>query len=102
MLRSLRCECTVGMFKAPLPSRLSTFLFCRNLRRHFHSPLLGREIVVTDHLHLWEGALWVNDRGCGTDGTYLYGNTRDVPYKMDRVRWSSHRGEPVWEDRRAS
>ena len=67
-----------------------------------HSPLLGREIVVTDHLHLWEGALWVNDRGCGTDGTYLYGNTRDVPYKMNRVRWSSHRGEPVWEDRRAA
>ena len=48
------------------------------------------------------GTPWVRDRGCGTDGTYLYGNTRDVPYKMDRVRWSSHRGEPVWEDRRAA
>jgi len=48
------------------------------------SARLGMPIVVRDDVTLWGDALWVNDRGADTEGNYLYGNVRDVPYKMDR------------------
>eukprot|EP00966_Prymnesium_polylepis_P022373 514967-Prymnesium_polylepis.1 len=48
------------------------------------SARMGMPIVVRDDVTLWSDALWVNDRGADMEGNYLYGNVRDVPYKMDR------------------
>jgi hypothetical protein len=50
-----------------------------------HSARQGMPIVVRDDVTLWHDALWVNDRGYDTEGNYLYGNVRNVPYQMDRV-----------------
>jgi len=61
-----------------------------------HSTRLGAQIVVRDDVALWRDALWVNDRGSDTEGNYLYGNVRDVPYKMDRVahdHWTTGRAD---------
>ncbi|CAN0196913.1 unnamed protein product [Ectocarpus fasciculatus] len=45
----------------------------------------GLEILVKDDLRLWPDRLWVNDRGFDREGNFVYGNQRDVPYKMRRV-----------------
>ncbi|CAN0230912.1 unnamed protein product [Ectocarpus sp. 8 AP-2014] len=45
----------------------------------------GLEILVKDDLRLWPDRLWVNDRGFDRQGNFVYGNQRDVPYKMRRV-----------------
>jgi len=54
----------------------------------------GRPITVRDDVALWEDALWVNDRGSdAATGAYVYGNIRDIPYKMSRVpddHWTVH------------
>lgn len=52
------------------------------------SPVLRKPIIVRDDVSLSEDALWCNDRGSNLDGSYVYGNIRGVPYKMDRVPWS--------------
>lgn len=52
------------------------------------SPVLNKPIVVRDDVALSQDSLWCNDRGSDLDGNYVYGNIRDVPYKMDRVPWS--------------
>ncbi|CAN0544372.1 unnamed protein product, partial [Ectocarpus sp. 12 AP-2014] len=44
----------------------------------------GLEILVKDDLRLWPDRLWVNDRGFDRQGNFVYGNQRDVPYKMRR------------------
>lgn len=59
------------------------------------SPILGKPIVVRDDVSLSENALWCNDRGNGMDGSYIYGNIHGVPYKMDRVPWSSCESVPM-------
>lgn len=45
----------------------------------------GLEILVKDDLRLWADQLWVNDRGFDREGNFVYGNQRNVPYKMQRV-----------------
>lgn len=45
----------------------------------------GLEILVKDDLRLWADQLWVNDRGFDREGRFVYGNQRNVPYKMRRV-----------------
>mmetsp|Transcript_26730 Transcript_26730/g.73198 ORF Transcript_26730/g.73198 Transcript_26730/m.73198 type:complete len:294 (-) Transcript_26730:51-932(-) len=60
------------------------------------SPILNADIIVTDHLMLFADALWVNDRGWDSNGNYLYGNIRDIPYKMDRVDVTVSRDYSVW------
>ena len=45
----------------------------------------GEPLVVRDDVALWEGALWVNDRGSTPEGEYVYGHIGDVPYKMSKV-----------------
>jgi len=64
------------------------------------SETTGTQIIVRDDVFLWRDALWVNDRGTDMDGNYLYGNVKDVPYKMVRVldsHWTAceHLEEPV-------
>lgn len=49
------------------------------------SPILKQTIRVTDSLQLFEDALWINDRGFDADGKQIYGNWRNIPYKLDRV-----------------
>jgi hypothetical protein len=46
------------------------------------SPILKAMITVTDSLQLFDDALWINDRGYDPQGTQIYGNWRDVPYKL--------------------
>lgn len=48
----------------------------------------GVRLRIEDDLLLTEGALSVNDRGfdCAT-GRLVYGNHRNVPYRMARRRW---------------
>jgi CpeT/CpcT family (DUF1001) len=46
----------------------------------------GQDILVKDDLKLWPAELWVNDRGYSRTGEFVYGNQRDVPYKMQRVQ----------------
>ncbi|KAG8464475.1 hypothetical protein KFE25_003538 [Diacronema lutheri] len=48
------------------------------------SPILKQTIRVTDSLQLFEDALWINDRGFDPDGKQIYGNWRNVPYKLRR------------------
>lgn len=46
----------------------------------------GAKIRVRDELSLWDGALWINDRGYDPEGgDFVYGNQRGVPYEMGRV-----------------
>jgi len=45
----------------------------------------GTYIHVQDELSLWEDELWINDRGFTSNGERVYGNWRDVPYKMQRL-----------------
>jgi len=56
------------------------------------SEVSNQDIIVKDHVALWDNALWVNDRGYDMDGNYIYGNINDVPYKLQRVpvsHWTS-------------
>lgn len=50
------------------------------------SPVLKQTIRVTDSLQLFEDALWINDRGFDAAGNQIYGNWRNVPYKLGRTR----------------
>eukprot|EP00611_Tribonema_gayanum_P015195 TRINITY_DN27013_c0_g1_i1.p1 TRINITY_DN27013_c0_g1~~TRINITY_DN27013_c0_g1_i1.p1 ORF type:complete len:343 (-),score=75.77 TRINITY_DN27013_c0_g1_i1:91-1119(-) len=68
----------------------------------------GLEILIKDDLKLFADELWVNDRGFARDGSFVYGNQRDVPYKMRRVtrggalEWtlgSAHRTEQEYAER---
>ena len=54
------------------------------------SPTMGIPIVVRDDVTLGSDALWINDRGSDVAGNYLYGNVRDVPYKLDRMPEVQH------------
>lgn len=67
------------------------------------SMIPGKRILIKDELSLWEDEFWINDRGYDPDaeedvdernGTelredgnmpFIYGNQRDVPYKLKRV-----------------
>ncbi|KAJ1619083.1 hypothetical protein T492DRAFT_1088287 [Pavlovales sp. CCMP2436] len=46
------------------------------------SPMSKAMITVTDSLQLFDGALWINDRGYDAQGAQIYGNWRGVPYKL--------------------
>jgi len=63
-----------------------------------NSERTGRPLRVRDDVALWEGGLWVNDRGTDAEtGAYVYGNIHDVPYKMQRVsedHWTASGSEP--------
>lgn len=48
------------------------------------SPIMKQQIRVLDSLQLFEDALWINDRGFDLDGNQIYGNWRNVPYKLER------------------
>jgi CpeT/CpcT family (DUF1001) len=46
----------------------------------------GQKILVYDQLSLWRDALWIHDRGYNPDTmTFIYGNQRGIPYRMQRV-----------------
>lgn len=52
----------------------------------------GLPLVVRDDISLVGDELWVNDRGTDLEGNYVYGNVRNVPYKLQRVHdrhWTS-------------
>lgn len=53
----------------------------------------GLEILVKDDLRVWPDQLWVNDRGFDREGNFVYGNQRNVPYKMRRVNAT---GQLAW------
>lgn len=46
----------------------------------------GQKILIKDQLSLWNDALWIHDRGFNPDtGDFIYGNQRDIPYRLQRV-----------------
>jgi len=46
----------------------------------------GMQIRIVDQLSLYEDVFYINDRGFDpTTGSFIYGNQREVPYRLERV-----------------
>lgn len=60
---------------------------------NLYSNEIRERICVMDDLLLTRNDLWVADRAFDTDGNFVYGNRRGIPYKMKRV---PENGELSW------
>ena len=48
--------------------------------------LPGSKIRILDQLSLFDDVFYINDRGLDPEtGAYIYGNQREIPYRLDRV-----------------
>ncbi len=46
----------------------------------------GMQIRIVDQLSLYQDVFYINDRGFDpTSGSFIYGNQREVPYRLERV-----------------
>lgn len=46
----------------------------------------GMQIRIIDQLSLYQDVFYINDRGFDpTSGSFIYGNQREVPYRLERV-----------------
>lgn len=58
----------------------------------------GMQIRIVDQLSLYEDVFYINDRGFDpTTGSFIYGNQREVPYRLERVSSISSNPAPVDE-----
>lgn len=65
---------------------------------HYRGELVGGEcvlpsqrdpsllITIRDDLRLWPNQLWINDRVYAPDGTLLIGNSKNIPYKLQKQK----------------
>ena len=53
----------------------------------FHSPRLGKEIIINDTLRLSPDELWISDVAKDADGRHVFGNLDGIPHKNRKVRY---------------
>lgn len=53
----------------------------------FHSPRLGKEIIINDTLRLSPDELWISDVAKDAEGRHVFGNRDGIPHKNRKVRY---------------
>lgn len=53
----------------------------------FHSPRLGKEIIINDTLRLSPDELWISDVAKDAEGQQVFGNPDGIPHRNRKVRY---------------